>query len=91
MPLYLHIMSQPFDQWGLGCIGPISSMARGTHARYIIVVIDHVTKWTKAREVHKHGAYNTSKFFFENIITVFGCPKVIINVQGGNIYESSHS
>ncbi|MCO5600411.1 hypothetical protein L7F22_054523 [Adiantum nelumboides] len=82
MPLHPIKVTQPFQKWGLDFVGPISSAARNTQSRYIIVATDYVTKWAEAKASRKADAITTAKFLFENIIAQFGCPFEIVSDNG---------
>ncbi|MCO5595571.1 hypothetical protein L7F22_049616 [Adiantum nelumboides] len=82
MPLHPIKVTQPFQKWGLDFVGPISSAARNTQSRYIIVATDYVTKWAEAKASRKADAITTAKFLFENIIARFGCPFEIVSDNG---------
>ncbi|MCO5597252.1 hypothetical protein L7F22_051328 [Adiantum nelumboides] len=82
MPLHPIKVTQPFQKWGLDFVGPISSAARNTQSRYIIVAIDYVTKWAEAKASCKADAITTAKFLFENIIARFGFPFEIVSDNG---------
>ncbi|MCO5554464.1 hypothetical protein L7F22_007993 [Adiantum nelumboides] len=75
-------VTQPFQNWGLDFVGPINPAARNSQSRYIIVAIDYVTKWAKAKASRKADAITTAKFLFENIIAQFGCPFEIVSDNG---------
>ena len=82
MPLHPVLLQSPFEKWGLDYVGPIKLAARGSQARYIIVAIDYITKWAKAKAVRKVDARSTAKCIYEHIITIFGCPLEIVTGQG---------
>lgn len=84
MPLIRITASQPFEKWGIYFIGPISPAAKYTQARYIIVAIDYCTKWAEARATRKTDARSTAKFLYEQVISSFGCPLVIISDYGSH-------
>jgi transposase InsO family protein len=41
-----------------------------------------LTRWAKAREVKDCSATTTACFIFDDIITRFGCPKILMSDQG---------
>ena len=50
-----------------------------THAEYIIVAIDYVTKWVEAKVTVKNNVHTTVKFLYENIFTRYGLPIEIVS------------
>ena len=53
-----------------------------TGARYIITAVKYVTKWAEAEPVDTCSSDIATKFIYENIITIFGCPLTLISDQG---------
>jgi hypothetical protein len=43
--LMITLSSNPFMKWGLNFIGHVKPMGRHIGNKYILVVMDHVTKW----------------------------------------------
>ena len=60
----------------------ISIPAKRSGARYIIIAVEYVTKWTEAEPVETRWSEVAAKFLYENIITRFGCPLTLISDQG---------
>ena len=63
-------------------IGPFPIPAKRTGARYIITIVEYVTKWAEAEPVDTCSSEIAAKFIYENIITRFGCPLTLISDQG---------
>ena len=53
-------------------IGPLQPITTGV--KYIIVAIDHLTKWVEAQAVKDLGARTLAKFVQEQIIHRHSCP-----------------
>jgi len=47
--------------------------------KYIIVATEYLTKWVEAKVVKVDDAKATATFLYENVITRFGCPKMLIS------------
>ena len=63
-------------------VGPISPPGKCTGARYIITATDYLTRWAEETPVKYCTATTMAHFLFENVITRFGCPKILISEQG---------
>ena len=49
MPLQPMMGSRAFAKWGIDFVGLIDPPAHRTHAQYIIVTMNYVTKWLEAK------------------------------------------
>ena len=77
------IMStRAFSKWGIDFVGPIKPPAKSTHAQYIIVATDYLTKWVEAKAIVRNDARTTAKFLYEYIFTRYGLPIEIVSDQG---------
>jgi transposase InsO family protein len=63
-------------------VGPINPPGKHTGARYIITTTEYLTRWEEAREVEDYSAATVARFIFKDIITRFGCPKILMSDQG---------
>jgi hypothetical protein len=70
-----------FYQVVLDTIGPLLETKLGN--KYILVVVDHYSKWCKAKVVTDHGAKTTTKFFEDDVICRYGVPKFVLTNNGG--------
>jgi hypothetical protein len=79
LPLHPSLPLVPFEKWGFEkWVYPSSS--RGM--KYIIVTTEYLTKWAEAKAVKVDDAKATATFLYENVITRFGCPKILISDRG---------
>ncbi|WKA10550.1 hypothetical protein VitviT2T_028115 [Vitis vinifera] len=79
MPLNPILIVDVFDVWGIDFMGPFL-MSFG-HS-YILVGVDHVSKWVEAIPCRSNDHKLVLKFLKENIFSRFGVPKAIISDGG---------
>jgi hypothetical protein len=77
-----NLPNEPFMKWGLNFIGPIKLVGRLIRNKYIMVAIDYATKWVEAKALKTNIVVVTTRFLYEYILTIFGCPLTIIINQG---------
>jgi transposase InsO family protein len=82
MTLAPHMTLQAFEKWAIDFVGPINPPGKHTGARYIITTTKYLTRWAKAREFKDYSATIATRFIFDEIITRFGCPKILMSDQG---------
>ena len=82
MPLQLQMALQTFNKWAIDFVGPINPPRKKTCGRYIITATDYVTRWAEAQEVRDFTAETVVRFIFYQILTRFGCPKILMSDQG---------
>nr|GEZ36825.1 reverse transcriptase domain-containing protein [Tanacetum cinerariifolium] len=66
------------DIWGIDFMGPFSS-SRGN--KYILVVVDYLSKWVEAKALPTNDARVVFKFL-KNFFARFGTPRAIISDRG---------
>ena len=71
---------KPFHQVGVDIMGPLPRSLTGK--RYVVVAIDHFTKWVEARALEEADAQSIATFFYEDIIARHGVPKKITTDRG---------
>ena len=82
MPLRPMMGARAFAKWGIDFIGLIDPPAHRTHAQYIIVATDYVTKWVEAKATQKNDAHTIAKFLYKYIFTRYGLPIELVSNQG---------
>ena len=82
MPLQPMMGSRAFAKWGIDFVGLIDPPAHRTHAQYITVAMDNVTKWVEAKATQKNDVHTTAKFLYKYIATRYGLPTEIVSDQG---------
>jgi hypothetical protein len=58
-------------------------LRRLPETKYIMVAIDHYSKWCEAKVVVDHGAKTTTKFLEDDIICKYKVPKFVLTNNGG--------
>nr|GEZ88221.1 reverse transcriptase domain-containing protein [Tanacetum cinerariifolium] len=72
-----------FDVWGIDFIGPFSS-SRGN--KYVLVVVDYLLKWVKAKALPTNDGRVVCKFL-KSLFTRFGTPRAIISDRETHFYN----
>nr|GFA05602.1 reverse transcriptase domain-containing protein [Tanacetum cinerariifolium] len=67
-----------FNVWGIDFMGPFSS-SEGN--KYILVAVDYLSKWVKAKALPMNDARVVVKFL-KSLFSQFGTPKAIISDRG---------
>ncbi|KII70025.1 Retrovirus-related Pol polyprotein from transposon 17.6 [Thelohanellus kitauei] len=76
---------QRFELWEVDYTGQLPTTSKGN--RYIIVFIDHCTKWVEAKAVEDQSAITAAKAFFSLVVSRFGVQKYLLSDMG-TAYES---
>ncbi|XP_074342649.1 uncharacterized protein LOC141680280 [Apium graveolens] len=76
----------PFDTWGVDIMGPFSP-TKG-NIRFLLVVVDYMTKWVEAKAVAHTTSTVCQKKFHEHILTRFRIPCVLITDNGRQFIEA---
>ena len=82
MPLVPILAQAPFEKWGIDFVGPIAPASKYGQKCYILVATDYVTKWAEAVATKIDNSNTVATFLYENIITLFGCPKELVSDRG---------
>jgi len=85
-PLHPLTPVPAFHRWSLDFIGQLPITKKGN--RWILIAIDHTTKWPITR-VTQHATHEfVAKFVYEEIVLNFGCPTELITDRGNNFTTS---
>jgi transposase InsO family protein len=78
-----------FHKWAIDFVGPINPQAKITGERYIITTMKYLTRWAEATPVKDCSAETVAHFLLEQVITSFGCPRVLMSDQGTHFINST--
>jgi hypothetical protein len=70
-----------FYRIALDIVRPLPETKSGN--KYILVDVDHYSKWCEAKAVTDHGAKTTSKVLEDDVICKYGVPKFVLIDNGG--------
>lgn len=71
---------KPFYQVGMDVMGPLPMTLSGK--RYIVIAVDHFTKWVEIRALESNDAQSIASFFYEDVICRHGVPEILTTDQG---------
>jgi hypothetical protein len=71
---------KPFYQIGIDVMGPLPISPTGN--RYIVLAIDHFTKWVEARAIKEADAQTITSFIHDEIICRHGTPTILSSDRG---------
>ncbi len=80
---------EPFMKWGLDFIGPIKPINCSHNNKYMLVAINYVIKWVEAKALRTNMAIVIAQFIYEFILTMFGCPFILVNNQGTHFIKDA--
>jgi hypothetical protein len=72
-----------FYKIALDTAGPLPETKLGN--KYIMVAIDHYSKWCEAKAIVDHGAKTAARFLEDDLICRYGVPKFILTNNGGGV------
>src|SRR3954471_19564576 len=70
----------PFYQVGIDVMGPLPRTMTGK--RYIVVAVDHFTKWVEVKAIEEADAQTIVPFIYESIICRHGIPQILSSDRG---------
>ncbi|KAA3678006.1 uncharacterized protein DEA37_0008956 [Paragonimus westermani] len=85
-PLQSMLTGYPNEIVEVDIVGPLPETTRGN--RYILVMVDHFTKWCEAVPVPRADGGTTAKFIFDHWISRWGAPTQLHTDRGSN-FEST--
>jgi hypothetical protein len=70
-------------------VGPINPPSKRIGERYIITMMEYLTRWAEATPVKVFSAKTATHFLFEQLITRFGCPRFFMSDQGTHLINNT--
>ena len=84
LPMKGIIEVELFDVWGIDFMGPFPSSYNN---KYILLVVDYVSKWVEAISTPTNNAKVVLNFLIRNIFTRFATPQAIISDEGNHFFS----
>ncbi|GKD44940.1 reverse transcriptase domain-containing protein [Tanacetum coccineum] len=78
MPQNAIQVCESFDVWGIDFMGPFPSSREN---KYILVAVDYLSKWVKAKALPTNDARVVVKFL-KSLFSRFGAPRAILSDRG---------
>ena len=75
---------QPMDMWGIDYIGPIVPSCEVTKSRYILIIVDHFSRFLFARPVPDATTQSTMDTILNYVTLVVGWPRSVYSDNGSH-------
>jgi hypothetical protein len=63
-------------------VGPINPPMKRSRSRYIITVTYYLMRWVEEKTIRDCSVETVARFLFENVVTRFGCPRILMSDHG---------
>jgi hypothetical protein len=84
MPLTSNLQINIFDVWGIDFMGPFPN---SEGCKYILVVVNYVSKWVEALSCWVANAMHSKRMFHEVIFLRYGVPRIVISDGGSHFID----
>ena len=81
-PMQKYLVGEPMERVALDISGPWPLSESGN--RYILVVTDHLTRWSEAYPIPDQEAKTIAEVFVTQFVARFGSPRLVHTDQGRN-------
>lgn len=82
-------MKLPFEIWEINFAKPFLKRARWKGEKYIVMVVEYLTKWVEENPVESCTKEVVAKFIYENIVIRFTHPLTIISDMGTHFINTT--
>jgi hypothetical protein len=88
MPLKPQVTLKVFDKWEIDFVGPINLPSGRSRERYIITLTKYLTRRVEGAIVKYCSTETAMHFLLEQVIIIFGCPRILMSDQGTHFINS---
>ena len=81
MPLHVSLPLVPFEKLNIDYMDEVHPHS-SKWMKYIVVATEYHTKWAEAKVVKTNTAEHAATFMYENIISRFEVPKILVSDRG---------
>lgn len=75
-------VSTPFERVGMDILGPLPTTTTGN--KYVLVCVDHLTKYAEITALPDQKAETVARAFVETVVLRHGVPRQLLTDQGSN-------
>lgn len=75
-------VSAPFERIGMDILGPLPTTTTGN--KYVLVCVDHLTKYAEITALPDQKAETVARAFVETVVLRHGVPRQLLTDQGSN-------